>query len=262
MNEAIIELAKVSAAYNGELALQEVSLTVQRGEFLAIVGPNGSGKTTLLKVVLGLLRPLAGRVRVFGRPPWQLGTERWRIGYVPQVHQADLRFPVNAYQTVLMGRYGQLGLFHRPGPRDRAAAEQALERVALSELAQHPIGKLSGGQRQRVYLARALVAQPELLLLDEPTTGVDPGASESFYELLSSLHAEGLTIVLISHDVGVVAQQVDQVACLNRRLIVHGRPQEVLSSEALAQMYGCEAVLFLHGRVPHIVVERPEENRS
>ena len=252
----IVQLDQVTVAFQDVLVLDEVSLSVPPGSFLALLGPNGAGKTTLLKVILGLVRPTAGTVRVFGRHPWELDGERSRIGYVPQVLSVDLNFPVRAAEAVLMGRYGRIGLLHRPALKDRAAADRAMERVGITDLASRPIARLSGGQRQRVFLARALANEPDLLLLDEPTTGVDPAAGESLYELLRQLHQSGMTILVVSHDVGVVASYVDGVACLNRRLVAHGRPAEVLGSEELAQMYGCDAMFFHHGRVPHLVVEK------
>ncbi len=252
----VVELDHVFATYRDLVVLEDVSLKVSRGDFLAVIGPNGSGKTTLLKIILGLLRPAAGEVRVFGRAPWQLDGERWRIGYCPQGLSVDLNFPVRAGEAVLMGRYGRIGLMRRPSAADRAAAEQAMQRVGVADLADRPIARLSGGQRQRVFLARALAAEPELLLLDEPTTGVDVASTDSLYELLRRLHQTGITIVVVSHDVGVVASYVDGVACINRRLVAHGRPDEVFASDALEQMYGCDAMLFHHGRVPHMVVEK------
>ena len=236
--------------------LGPVDLEAERGEAVAVVGPSGAGKTTLLKALLGLVRPERGEVRVFGRAPWDLGAERWGVGFSPQVASVDLRFPVRAGDVVLMGRYGRIGLVRRPTAADRAAATRALERVGVADLADRPIGRLSGGQRQRVFLARALVAEPDLLLLDEPTTGVDVASTESLYELLDGLRKGGMTVVIVSHDIGVVASYVDAVACINRRLVAHGRPDEVLTSDALEQMYGCEAMLFHHGRVPHMVVEK------
>jgi zinc transport system ATP-binding protein len=252
----IIQLDHVTVTFQDVLVLDEVSLTVPPGSFLALLGPNGAGKTTLLRVILGLVRPITGTVRVFGKQPWELDGERRRIGYVPQVLSVDVNFPVRADEVVLMGRYGRIGMLHRPSLEDRAAADRAMERVGIADLAGRPIARLSGGQRQRVFLARALANEPDLLLLDEPTTGVDVAAGESLYELLRQLHQAGMTILVVSHDVGVVASYVDSVACMNRRLVAHGRPAEVLGSEELAQMYGCDAVFFHHGRVPHLVVEK------
>jgi zinc transport system ATP-binding protein len=253
-NPSIVRLNHVSVTYQNLLVLEDVSLEVSRGNFLAIIGPNGAGKTTLLKVILGLVRPVSGAVRVFDKAPWELNGDRRRIGYVPQVLSVDLNFPVRAGEVVLMGRYGRIGLLRQPSSADRAAAQRAMERVGITDLVDRPLARLSGGQRQRVFLARALANEPELLLLDEPTTGVDVASTENLYELLRGLHETGITILIVSHDVGVVASYVDGVACINRRLVAHGRPDEVLGSEALVQMYGCDAMFFHHGRAPHLVV--------
>jgi zinc transport system ATP-binding protein len=254
--QPIIELNHVAVSFQDLLALDDVSLAVPAGSFLALIGPNGAGKTTLLQVILGLVRPTAGSVKVFGRSPADLEGERCRIGYVPQVMSVDLDFPVSVGEVVMMGRYGRMGLFHRPAASDRAAALEAMKRVGIADLADRPIRRLSGGQRQRAFLARALANRPDLLLLDEPTTGVDVASSEGLYELLRVLHAGGITMLVVSHDVGVVASYVEGVVCINRRLVAHGRPAEVLGSEELAGMYGCDAMFFHHGRVPHLVVER------
>lgn len=250
----VVELVDVWVELGGHTVLEAITMRVEEGEFVSVVGPNGAGKTTLLKVILGLVAPQRGEVRVFGRPPRDLGRDRARIGYVPQVEEIDLRFPLRVIDVVLMGRYGILGLGRRPRREDRRAALEALELVGIRELAGKLIGELSGGQRQRAFLARALAAKPKLLLLDEPTTGVDPAASESFYELLRKIQEKDVTVLMVTHDVGVVSRYVDKVACINRRLVVHGRPEEVVTSEALAEMYGCAALFFHHGRIPHMVV--------
>jgi len=249
-----VELENVTVAFGRTVALQDVSLHVRRGEFVGIVGPNGSGKTTLLRTVLGLVRPVRGQVRVLGTAIDRLGSVRHRLGYVPQLASIDVRFPVHVIDVVLMGRYGQIGLLRRPSAADRDAARAALARVGMADLADRQIGQLSGGQRQRVLIARALAVEPEILLLDEPATGVDPVTSNSLYELLNQLHEEGITILMVSHDVGVVSEYVDQVACLNRRLVVHGRPEEVLTTEVVEGCYGCGAMFLTHGPLPHIVV--------
>jgi ABC-type Mn2+/Zn2+ transport system ATPase subunit len=252
----VLAIEDLSVSFDGFKAIDNLTLYLDRGELRVIIGPNGAGKTTLLRVILGLVRPASGAVRVFGQAPWELNGQRRRIGYVPQVLSVDLNFPVRVGEVVLMGRYGRVGLFRRPSSDDRAAARQAMERVGIADLADRPLARLSGGQRQRAFLARAIANEADLLLLDEPTTGVDVAATESLYELLRGLHEEGITILVVSHDVGVVASYVDGVVCINRRLVAHGRPEEVLNSEALTQMYGCEAMFFHHGRVPHIVVEK------
>jgi zinc transport system ATP-binding protein len=262
MDDYVIEMKDVSFAFGDVPVLDRVFFQVRRGEFLALLGPNGSGKTTLVKCILGLIRPDSGTIRILGKEPWNLNDDRHRIGYVPQLISVDLSFPLLAKDAVLMGRYARIGMLRRPKPADREAARIAMERVGITDLASRPIARLSGGQRQRVFLARALANEPDILFLDEPTTGVDPTTTESFYEFLGKLHREGMTIILVSHDVGVVASHVDGVACLNRGLVGHGRPEEVLGSEEMAKMYGCDAVLFHHGHLPHIMVERKDHGDS
>jgi ABC-type Mn2+/Zn2+ transport system ATPase subunit len=255
--DAIAELLHVTVRYQDLIALEDVTLRIMPAEFLAVIGPNGSGKTTLIKTILGLVEPAAGTVRLFGRAPGELGREWWgKVGYVPQLAHIDPHFPIRVFDAVLMGRYGQVGLIRRPGSQDKKAARRALERVGLADLAQRQIGRLSGGQRQRVLIARALATEPELLILDEPTTGVDVGTTEGLFDLLDAFHGDGMTVVVVSHDVGVVAQHVNQVACVNRRLVAHGRPAEVLRPDVLECMYGRQAALVGHGDIPHIVVRR------
>jgi ABC-type Mn2+/Zn2+ transport system ATPase subunit len=255
--DAIAELLHVTVHYQELVALEDVTLRILPGEFLAVIGPNGSGKTTLIKVILGLVEPTEGTVRLFGKPPGKLERQAWgKLGYVPQLARIDPHFPISVFDVVLMGRYGQVGLIRRPSAVDKEAARRALARVGLGDLARRQIGRLSGGQRQRVLIARALATEPELLILDEPTTGVDVGTTEGLFDLLDVFHREGMTVVVVSHDVGVVAQHVDQVACVNRCLVAHGRPNEVLSPDVLECMYGRQAALLDHGDLPHIVVRR------
>ena len=254
--QPLAELQRVTVRYQALVALEEVSLQILPGEFLAVIGPNGAGKTTLVKTILGLIEPTEGVVRLFSKPLQEVGKDLARVGYVPQAAQIDPRFPIRVFDVVLMGRYGQMGLIRRPGARDRQAARAALERVGLGDLLARPIGQLSGGQRQRVLVARALATEPELLILDEPTAGVDVGTTEGLFELLDELHRGGTTVIVVSHDVGVVAQHVSQVACVNRRLVVHGRPAEVLHPDVLECMYGRGGALVGHGEFPHIVVQR------
>jgi len=252
--EVVADLKDVTVSYRDHVVLRDITLQVHKGHYLAIIGPNGAGKTTLLKTMLGTIRPVSGTVSVFGRPPWKLGDERSRIGYVPQVTTTDVSFPVTAREAVLMGRFGRIGLLRRPSPEDREAADRAMTRVRITDIADEPIGRLSGGQRQRVYVARALANDPDLLLLDEPTTGVDVATIESFFELLHRLNQGGMAIVVVSHDIGVVAQYADSIACVNMRLVAHGRPDEVLDGSVLACMYGPEAAYIGHGPVPHMVL--------
>jgi len=250
-----IRLDDVSVLRNDMIVLDSVSLTVKEGEFTAVIGPNGAGKTTLLKVILGLVEPSRGTVEVFGVPPRDLGARRAKIGYVPQILTIDLDFPVAVVEAVLMGTYGRVGVGRTCREEDRSAATAALEKVGIADLRDRPIARLSSGQRQRVFIARALVNDPELLLLDEPTTGVDAETTGNLYALLKDLKDDGITIVMVSHDVSVVADYLDTLACLNRSLVAHGRPDEVASSEALRDMYGCNVAFVHHGDAPHIVVE-------
>ncbi len=252
----LIEINKVSFSYGHLNVLENVTLTVNQGDFLAVIGPNGSGKTTLIKIILGLLFPQKGTVLVFGKKPSQLNSLRSRIGYVPQNNTIDFHFPINVYDFVMTGRYPLIGPGRRPGRKDKEAVQKALEQVNIEQLQRIQIGKISGGQRQKMLIARALVNEPSILVLDEPTTAVDVQASENFYELLMKLRNQGITILMVSHDVGVVAQYADRIACINKQVIIHGRPEEIVSAGNLERMYGREAAFFHHGVVPHIVVSR------
>ncbi len=255
-SEFVIELEHVYVTYQTHLAVKDVTMKVRRGEFLALLGPNGAGKTTLIKTILGLTEPASGKVQVFGVPPKSLGERRSWIGYVPQATKIDPNFPIRVFDIVLMGRYGKIGLLRRPSRADKEATLRALEMVNMTDHVDRRFGDLSGGQQQRVLVARALVVDPKLLLLDEPTTGVDVTTSTSVYDILTDLHLQGVTIVMVSHDVGVVSQYVDKVACINQSLVVHGPPKEVLTEEALSDMYGCAAMMFVHGPMPHMVVKK------
>ncbi len=250
-----IRLVDVSVLRDDLVVLDSVSLTVHEGEFTAIIGPNGAGKTTLLRVILGLVEPSRGTVEVFGVPPRDLGARRAKIGYVPQILTIDLNFPVTVFEAVLMGTYGRVGVGRTPREQDRNAAAAALEKVGIADLRDRPIARLSSGQRQRTFIAGALVNAPELLVLDEATTGVDAETTGNLYTLLKDLKDDGVTIVMVSHDIGVVAAYLDTLACLNKSLVAHGRPDEVASSDALRDMYGCNVAFLHHGDAPHIVVE-------
>ena len=254
-NEILIRAANLYVAIQDRLVLEDISFSIAAGEFWGILGPNGSGKTTLLRTMLGLIEPMSGSISLFGKTPQLLGQDRDRIGYVPQHAIIDIQFPIHVRDVVMLGRSRKIGLGKKPGKADKEAVDRALELVEISDLAQRQIGRLSGGQRQRVLIARALALQPDILFLDEPTTALDVNAAESFYEWLHAMHKKmNLTLVLISHDVGIISRYVSAVACLNRRLVAHGLPSEVLNGEAIEGMYGCDAMLFGHGDVPHMVV--------
>ncbi|MBU0514020.1 MAG: metal ABC transporter ATP-binding protein [Proteobacteria bacterium] len=251
--EPIISVSHLSVQIERRPVLSDINLVIEPHRFEMVIGPNGAGKTTLLRIILGLMRPQSGSVRVFGLDPRRLRHRGRLLGYVPQRPLADPKFPATVGAVVLMGRYGQIGLFRRPGAEDRAAVRLALTRVGLLDLIDRPIGSLSGGQSQRVFIARALCAEPKLLLLDEPSIGLDEGAREQFYELLRRLqHDLELTVIMVTHDLSVVSLHTDRVVCLNRRLIAHqGLP---LQAHALEDCYGCQVEALFHGHVPHRVV--------
>jgi zinc transport system ATP-binding protein len=241
---ALVELEGVGVRYGEVVALEGIDLAVEAGDFLGVIGPNGSGKTTLVRVMLGLLQPDAGQVRLFGQPPASF--RQWeRLGYVPQRISLDRGLPATVEEVVRTGLVAGLGLLR---PRaERARVRDALDRVGMAAHAARRIGDLSVGQQQRILIARALVSAPELLVLDEPTGGVDPEAQSGFYGLLRHLHRErGVTLVLVSHDIAVVAREVTKLACLSRRLVYHGPPAEFMTQAALGALYGPSVRIVSH----------------
>jgi zinc transport system ATP-binding protein len=248
-----LELERVSLAFRGMPVLEDITFDIEEGEFLGIIGPNGGGKSTLVKVILGLLEPDQGTVRVFGKPPRKAGGD---VAYVPQHPQFDPRFPIRVIDVVLMARM-KAGTMLRPFSRgDRERAMAALAEVEAQDLAEREIGKLSGGQLQRALVARGLAADARLLLLDEPTASLDSRVLGSFYELLGRI-SKRMTIVLVSHDVGVMSQHVRSVACLNRRLHYHHSKE--ITREMVEEAYGCPVDFVIHSH-SHVVLgehERP-----
>jgi ABC-type Mn2+/Zn2+ transport system ATPase subunit len=231
-----IVLRDVTFSYDGRPALIDVSLEVPLRSFTALIGPNGAGKSTVLKLLLGLHRPKTGTIEVLGSRP---GRVEQPIGYVPQRIRLPTGFPLSVHEVVLMGRYGRLGLWRRPGREDHARARDALERVGMLQVERERFGDLSGGQQQRVLIARALCAEPRLLILDEPTAGLDPAAQARFYTLVCDLQRqEGLTLLCASHDLDVVSAHADLVILLDRRVRAQGAPSDVLGSRALDRSYG------------------------
>ena len=242
---AIVELNDVWARYNEKWVLKAIYLSCYPGEILGIVGPNGSGKTTLLNVILGLIRPEKGTVRLFGREPDK--HSRLEVGYLPQISRADRSFPVTVLDVVLMGLYSRLGLFRRPNPKNIQTAMDLLYQVNMTDQAHRPFGILSGGQQQRVHIARALVSQPKLLILDEPATGIDSVAQEDFYELLAKFRDEqGISAIMVSHDIGAITSHADHVACLNREIHYHGEPEFCLSPEIRRKVFGDHMKVMVH----------------
>ncbi len=225
----------VSFGYRSEDVLRDVTFEVPDGTFTALIGPNGAGKTTILRLLLGLQRPRSGRIRVLGEDP---GSRGHLLGYVPQKTGVPEGFPLTVADVVLMGRYRNMGYGRRPGRADRDAVLRALERVRLADRRDRRFGELSGGQQRRALIARALVGEPQLLLLDEPTAGLDPAAQARFYDMCCALQrTEGLTLLAASHDVEVVAQHADAVLLVDRTVRAAGRPEEILDSEQLDRVY-------------------------
>jgi manganese/iron transport system ATP-binding protein len=240
--DAALSYSGVSAGYHGTPVLTHVDLTLTAGQRLALVGPNGAGKSTLIKSVLGLVPVLAGTATVFGRPPAQA---RSLIGYVPQTDSLDADFPVTAAQVVMMGRYRRIGWWRPTRAADRRAVRSALDRVGLADRAGRHFGTLSGGQRQRVLLARAIAAEPRLLLLDEPFNGVDAVSQEAILGILRALSTAGTAVVLSTHDLAVAGELADIVCLLNGRQWASGPPDAVLTGDNLRAAYGSTALVEL-----------------
>jgi manganese/zinc/iron transport system ATP- binding protein len=232
--EAVCEARCLSVSYREALVLHEVDFAVPPGVIMAIVGPNGAGKSTLLKALLGLIAPVAGEVAFFGRP---FRDVRNRIGYVPQHASVDWDFPTTVYDAVLMGTYGALGWFRRPGREQRDASWVALERTGLTHLADRQIGELSGGERQRTFLARALVQDADLYFLDEPLQGVDALSKHAILAVMRDLRQAGKTLVMVHHDPSTVRQLCDWVALLNRGIVASGPVEHTFSEENVRRTY-------------------------
>ncbi|MDD2755499.1 MAG: ABC transporter ATP-binding protein [Methanothrix sp.] len=249
MTEKIVSIMGLWICRAEHAVLEDINLELVAGDFLGLIGPNGGGKSTLLKVMLGLIKPDRGSIALFGLPPAEA---RSRVGYMPQKTVFDQSFPVNVLDVVLMGRYSRKGLMHRYGSVDRQAALKALEAVGMQDRAMREIGALSGGEQQRVFVARSLVSDPELLLLDEPTAGVDSAQQTDFYDLLCHLNRDlKIAIVLVSHDVTAISKYVSKIACLNQRLYYHDSKE--LSNDDIEKAYGCPVEMIAHG-TPHRVL--------
>lgn len=258
MTESAVAIAGVTVRLNGRVILEDIQLDIKAGSFVGVLGPNGAGKSTLLRVILGLIVPVVGEVRVFGEPPRERRRRGQLTGYLPQRPLADPHFPVSALEVVLMGRYGLIGWGRRPRARDYELARQLLARVGMAGKEDRPIGALSGGEQQRVFIARALSVEPRLLLLDEPTISLDACAQDELYDLLRQLKEElGLTIIMVSHDIGAIAEQVEDIVCLNRRVYVHQPPP--IGRLGLEQTFGCSVEYLFHGEIPHRVVRLHDE---
>ncbi len=246
----LIKLQDVSVRYGSVIALENINLKVKENEFLAIIGPNGGGKTTLLKVLLGLITPTEGLVKF---------NKDVTLGYVPQFTRFNTNFPITVEDVILTGRLpSKLKFFHRYYKEDLDIALDIMKRLGIEEFRYRQIDKLSGGQKQKVLIARALLIEPKILLLDEPTASLDSNSKNEIYNLLKVINKDK-TIVMVSHDIGVISSYIDSVACLNKRLYYHGDDTK-LDRNKLESSYGCPVELIAHGGTPHRVLCKHEED--
>ncbi|MDQ2179469.1 metal ABC transporter ATP-binding protein [Marinifilum sp. D714] len=237
----LLELKSINAAYDDKLVLKDVDLVVNQNDFVGIIGPNGGGKTTLLKVILGILKPVSGEMHVNGST----------IGYLPQINQIDKKFPISVQDVVLSGLMGVKKLFGKYSPENRKRANELMDQMGILHLKKKNIGELSGGQLQRVFLCRAIISDPQLLILDEPDTYVDSNFEGELYDILDQLN-DHIAIIIVSHDVGTICSHVKTIACVNQTLCYHD--SNIISQEQL-KAYNCPIDLITHGEVPHRVLK-------
>jgi len=264
--DPLVELKNVTFSYGGQPVLQDICLRIHPGQFAALVGPSGAGKTSLLKLLLGMLTPQRGTITMQGRVIAEHAVPH--VGYVPQLETVDWNFPVTVEQVVLMGRVRRTSIWPWPSAEDRWRVRAVLERLDIGGLAKQHIRNLSGGQQQRVFLARALLAEPDLLILDEPTAGVDMRTAENVLHLLGDLNQHGMTILMTTHDLNAAAAHVPWIVCLNRHVIAQGAPDDVFTSATLHATYQSDmlvirqdGMLFVqpkpHGHRAHAGVPHP-----
>ena len=251
-SEKVIEVEHVYFSYGSTPILEDITFSVEKGDFCVIIGPNGGGKTTLLKLLLGIIKPKKGIIKILGKPPYAV---RHRLGYLPQYTDFNLSFPISVMDVALMGRLNKRGLIKRFTEEDRKKVEEILKMLGMWEYRHVHVGRLSGGQRQRVFIARALATDPEILFLDEPTAGVDPEHETGVYEILKELNKK-MTIVVITHDIGVISRYARSIACVNRRLVFHEEGK--ITKEMLEMAYECPVDLVAHG-IPHRVLPEHEK---
>lgn len=254
MEEPVIEVEDLWFSKNGEVILEEINLRVYSGDVFAIIGPNGGGKTTLLKIILGLIPPDRGTIRILGGQPSE---KRHLIGYVPQLRTFDFNYPISVREMVLSGLLGRkTGVWKTFSTADTEIADKALATMGIAHLAERTIRDLSGGEQQRAVIARALAGNPKVLLLDEPTVFVDASTETRFYDILENL-THSMTIVLVTHDIGVIASHVTKVACLNRRLYTHDSRE--LTEDMVQGAYKCPVDIIAHGQPHRILRTHPPE---
>ena len=256
---ALVELVQVSSSYGSTVALQDVSLKIRSGQFMAIVGPNGGGKTTLLRIILGMVQPDSGTVRLRGEPLSRSSPQR--IGYVPQLETIDWNFPITVEEVITMGFFVKNRWLGGLGAAAKHKLDNILERLNLSGLGKRHIRELSGGQQQAVFIGRALVGDPELILLDEPASGLDIRSRDDVIHFLHEINHQGVAIVLTSHDLNWVAAHLPWAVCLNHRVIAEGRPNEVFNPQVLKETYSGELVV-IHQDGMVMIGERPHARHT
>lgn len=248
----IFDVKNLSFTVSGQHILSNISFEIFNSEYIAIIGPNGGGKTTLIRMLLGLEKPTNGEVRIFGKK-LQDFKEWHKIGYVPQrASHVDANFPATVQDIVNMGRTSKRGIFSSMGDEDRQTVQDSMEKMGVYDLKDKMVGTLSGGQRQRVMIARALASKPEILILDEPNTGVDMVSQRNFYELLGKLNKEeNITIVFITHDIGVIADDIGRLFTINQKAIICNDPKKAMSCDDMSKLYGIDAHLIHNHKHEH-----------
>ncbi len=245
-DSALVEIKNLSFSQGPHLILKDINFNIQQGDFLAIIGPNGAGKTTLLRLILGIIKPDKGSIRIMGQD-YKTLSSRAMIGYVPQkATHTDPLFPISAREVVALGLLSNKKFPKWFNRQDKHAINRALERVGMKDLGDTRLTNLSGGQQQRIFIARAIVNNPKILFLDEPTAGIDAVTQEYFYDMLKTLHSQGITIVMVTHDIGVVNKYVNKVACLNQRLVFHGTHAEFCCSPRAQDLIPGDHHLVIH----------------
>ncbi len=245
MSTMAVDFVAVSSGYEGKPVFERLNLQIPQGQFVGIVGPTGCGKTTLLKTILGAIDPLSGIVRIMGdsirRVP--AGT----IGYVPQLETVDWNFPVTVEEVVIMGLYNRMGILPWPSKQEKAHVYTLMKKLGIDDCAHHHIRDISGGQQQRTFLARALVGNPKLLVLDEPTAGIDIKTQHDVLHLMGELNREGMTTILTTHDLNSVAAHLPFVICFNKGIVAAGPPHKIFNAEVLKRTYGADVIVIEHG---------------
>jgi ABC-type Mn2+/Zn2+ transport system ATPase subunit len=255
----LVEVSNVSISYGTTIGLENVSLKIWPGQFMAIIGPNGGGKTTLLRTILGAIPTQQGKVLLRGGTPRSSSLQR--IGYVPQLETIDWNFPITVEEVICMGFFNRSSWFRGIRDEERRKLQSVLARLNLIGLGDRHIRELSGGQQQAVFLGRALLGDPELILLDEPTAGLDIRSRDDVIHFLHEINHQGVAVVITAHDLNWVAAHLPWVACLNRRIIAEGRPQEVFNAAVLKETYSGEMVVFQHDGMI-MIGERPHATHN